>query len=298
MTRRITKGNILSNPNELQAYEKVIENLEKKISEKPYTPESDIAFVAEQRVKPNKQKYAEELNRQIQLKKQQKLLEKLEQFKPAISEDFCGYPNLPQTPRKLKRERELEQKKRIRDELTYQLLSKKFEENAVKSTRLESEKKSNSEDVVRMHEEKDKKIRKKEKEKEILVSAWGLAQKAKELQSVLDHSVKKKLFSKSVDTQSEEFSVSPIKTPVHYIDDNSYHRAVLEVKVQQSLPAVSPKSIIAHKDLVRNKALKLQKKLESKQKNSYQYKIKQIIEQAKKIRDFEGNHNYNHRSNF
>ena len=48
---------------------------------------------------------------------------------------------------------------------------------------------------------------------------------------------------------------------------------------------------------IRNRALRVQQNLESKAKNSYQYKIKQIIDQAKQIRSLQPGH-LNTRLNF
>ena len=312
MTRRITKGNIFANPTELRGYERVIETLEQRISAKTETSETEFTFAVSSKSPVNKHTYAQDLKRQIEAKKYQKELEKVESTKPAISEDFYGYPNLPQTPRKLKRERELEQKRAVRDDLTHQLLSKKQEEEATKFTKLEYEKRSNNEDVLRMHEEKDKKVLKKAKEKEILVSAWVLAQRAKELQDALDNSARKKLFSKSVDAQSENVQVTPMKTPLHIVTEekslDSIQPIQYEIRIDHQNASVSPKARqekhgkyekYNSRQVIRSRALRLQQSLESKAKNTYQYKIRQIIDQAKKIREFQpGRGPTNSRLNF
>ena len=334
MTRRITKGNIFANPTELQGYERVIETLEQRISAKNEIPESEFAFQVTEKSPINKYIYAQELKRQIEAKKHQKELEKVEQTKPAISEDFYGYPNLPQTPRKLKRERELQQKRAIREDLTQQLLLKKEEEDSVKFNRLEYEKRSNKEDIFRMHEDTDKKVLKKAKEKEILVSAWGLAQRAKELQDALDSSVRKKLLSKSVDAQSENIPATSMKTPLYIVAEdrslNNINPYQSETRIRNQNVSVPPRAKyekheknekqektekhLKHENrekhenheryeknerrqAIRNRALRVQQNLESKAKNSYQYKIKQIIDQAKQIRSLQPGH-LNTRLNF
>ena len=173
MTRRTyNKDSDYRNPGEIQGYEKVIVDLEKKIFERSNTPEgSGYTFSTNSRSKATKVYYAEELKKQIEAKNNQKELEKAEKYKPAISESFHGYPNIPQTPRYLKRQRELEQKKAIRDDLITQLQSKKNEEVILKSNKIESERRSNNEDIFRMNEDRAKKYKKKENEKEILVNA-------------------------------------------------------------------------------------------------------------------------------
>ena len=168
--RTYYKSGQFSNEKEGQGYDKLIIELEKKIEERSSSPSSQY-FKLTEKPKNSKFHYAEELKRQMDVKQMQKEIEKQERKKPGISEDYHGYPNLPQTPPNIRRQRELSQMKRVKEDLLSQLELKKKDNIAVRSLELELAKQSNFEDTQKYFEQKQQKFQKKEREKQLLLNA-------------------------------------------------------------------------------------------------------------------------------
>ena len=271
--------------NEVQGYEKVIHELQEKIDAKTDSAEN-FNFGAIEKPKTNKNHYAEELKKQIEAKKFQKELEKAERFKPAISESFNGYPNLPSTPKNIRRQKELQKKKNWREDLASQLLAKKNDLQVSLNKKIEIERKTIDEEALKMTEEKYKKIKKKEIEKATLVNAWNLAQKAKELQKLLENKERKALSTTRIENYDDNILYSPQTTT----GDQYFQAKVIkdeEPEIRKS--DIKPHEKISQKEMVRNKAIFIKNSIEKKEKENYQYKIKKIIEQAKKIRELQKN---------
>ena len=172
MSRRTYfKSGQFSVEKESKSYENFISTLEKKIEERSNSPASQYNFMVTNKEKFLKLNYAEELKKQMEIKRLQKELEKQDRLKPAISEEFHGYPNLPQTPTQIRRQRELEVMRKVRNDLTDQLLMKKQDVSTFKSMELENAKQSNFEDNLKYDQEKQSKLQKKENERQILVNA-------------------------------------------------------------------------------------------------------------------------------
>mmetsp|Transcript_7419 Transcript_7419/g.7287 ORF Transcript_7419/g.7287 Transcript_7419/m.7287 type:complete len:108 (-) Transcript_7419:469-792(-) len=96
--------------------------------------------------------------------------EKEEKLRPGISPDMHGYPHLPETPKQVKRQKELEVMKKVEAKLVEQIESRRKEENQ----RIENDKREfqalNLNAKKLLDEENDKFIEKRNKEKEILKS--------------------------------------------------------------------------------------------------------------------------------
>ena len=94
----------------------LIENLEKQLDKREtkqnFHSPNPLSFP--QRTSPNKRNYAKELLKQIEERYIKKVQEKSERKMPDICEDFHGYPNLPQTPREVRRAREKEKMRFIK----------------------------------------------------------------------------------------------------------------------------------------------------------------------------------------
>lgn len=275
------------NPTESEGYKKLIIDLEKKIESRAFSSDELYAFPITERVRGSKNTYAEELKRQIEAKNTQRKVERLENLKPAISEKFHGYPNLPQTPPKIRRQRELEQMNRLSQGLSEQVLKKRQNDIAYQSLELEKARESNHLDVKKFMDDKEMKLMKKYSEKQVLVSAWSQAQKAKELQDVLENSQRKGIKPRSFFESSGDEQKYKSKA-----EDES-----LQVNMEYELPAESEKMVYKNtsvepkkyerKHLTKEKAQKLKEYLDNKAKDTYQYKIKQLITDAKKQRENE-----------
>ncbi|OMJ85441.1 hypothetical protein SteCoe_13284 [Stentor coeruleus] len=285
--RSYNKSVQLENYKETEEYKKLISSLEKKIESQTLSSEELHGFSTSERTKPSKQSYAIELKKQIEARNHRKELERLERMKPAISEDFHGYPNLPQTPPKVRRQRELDQMNRLSQGLTEQLALKNQSTIAYESLELERARKNNILDVKKYQEEQELKQIKKDSEKQILLAAWGQAHKAKELQNLLE--------------KTERKGIKPLNLLQIREDEGENKRSVkkedesLQVDMDIELPNESEK--IAHKvsqgefekvdkkKYIKEKAQKLKEYLDKKAKGTYQYKIKKLIQDAKNQRE-------------
>lgn len=291
--RSYNKSVQLENYKENEDYKKLISNLEKKIESQTLSSEELHGFSTSERAKPSKLSYAEDLKKQIEARNHRKELERLERMKPAICEDFHGYPNLPQTPPKVRRQRELDQMNKLSQGLTEQLSMKMQNAVAFKSLELEKARKNNILDVKKYMEEQELKQIKKDSEKQILLTAWGQAHKAKELQNILEKTERKGIKPLNLLEMCEEEEENK---PSYKKSDES-----LQVDMDIELPNESEK--IAHKpskgDLekvdkkiyLREKAQKLKEYLDKKAKGTYQHKIKKLIQDAKKQRE-KGRNNF------
>ncbi|OMJ85180.1 hypothetical protein SteCoe_13575 [Stentor coeruleus] len=275
------------NPKESEGYKKLIIDLEKKIESRALSSDELYTFPITERIRGSKNTYAEELKRQIEAKNTQKKVERLENLKPAISEKFHGYPNLPQTPPKIRRQRELEQMSRLSQGLSEQVLIKKQNALAYKSLELEKDKESNHLDVKKLMDDKEMKLMKKYSEKQVLVNAWSQAQKAKELQDILENSQRKGVKPRSFFESSEDEQKYKSKAEDEALQTNlEYELPAESEKTAYKNASVGPKKY-ENKHLTKEKAQKLKEYLDNKAKDTYQYKIKQLINDAKKQREKE-----------
>lgn len=261
---------------------KYISTLEQQLSEKSHSPPSNSNFFFSEKPKYSKQEYLEELKKQIEIKAQQQMVEKDYKQRPGISEDFHGYPNLPQTPREAKRRRELEQMKNFRRELSEQLAIKQQSLNALRYRELEVAKNHNVIDYQLYLNDKSSKLAKKEFEKEELVNAWNQAKKAKELQQLLE-TAERKGIQPSVGKSLGNVDLSVLRKME---DERSQFNFEEDFKTQESIKITSPSpQTIDRKRLLKDRAKKIKENLDDKEKSSYQFKIKELVKDAKKQRE-------------
>lgn len=286
MSRRTYhKGFDFTSEKEVKELDKVITELEKKLEEKSVSPSSNLNFLLTERTKFDKTNYAEELKMQMDMKSKQKEQEKIERKIPAISEAFHGYPNLPQTPEVVRRQRELAKMKQQSNALSQQLAVKRMDLNTIKSLDMETARQRTNEDLIKFDEDRQNILKRKETEKRILVNAWSQAQKAKELQVILEKSERKGLLMKNLkNSDTDEQIIQKRFTE----DESSQINFDIEPIVEQISPQNSPSCLTSNKkQYFREKITKMKESMDQKNKGTYQYKIKQIIENAKKQREDE-----------
>ncbi|OMJ67122.1 hypothetical protein SteCoe_35803 [Stentor coeruleus] len=270
-------------------YGKVITELEKKIESRSSPHNEQYGFLLSEKPKFSKLDYAEELKKQVLTKNAQKEIEKIEKLKPAISEDFHGYPNIPQTPPYIRRQRELEIMNKLSIGLAEQVIEKKKNVIAYKNLELEKERESNTLDVKKYFEYKEGNQNKKNIEKLMLINAWDQAKKARELQCILENVERKGIVPRTVRESPKEQSIEEFKKE----DENL--RINLEVgstmNYEKINPEVTSEIMVKSKTKfnVKEKAERLKENMENKAKGTYHYKIKQLIQNAKIQREQERN---------
>ena len=259
-----------------------ISDLERKVDEKSQSPTTINSFFLQQKPSISKQKYKEDLKHQIDEKYSKKLEEKQLKAQPGIDMNYHGYPNLPQTPREIRRQRELNQMNQFRKDLSAQLAIKHEIFSAINSKDLESVKQSNSEDFQRYLQEANQKRLKKETEKETLVSSWNQAKKAKELKNILEAAERNGVIFKnykSVDLTHE------IKKTEDESSQYDYIPVVQSPQLPKSTSVPPANHEITKSRNLKDKARKIQEKIQNKEKETYSYKIKEIVKEAKKQRE-------------
>jgi hypothetical protein len=256
-------------------YNRYIGELEKKIEDKRSPDEyNSLFYYSERPAKVNKE-YGEELKRQIESKVHQKNLELLEFRKPAISQDFHGYPNIPQTPKEIRRKRELLKMTQVREDLLAQQALKKQERESSKFFEIESARSQNMIENQLIQSEKAAKQQKKDFVKETLTTAWQQALKAKELKDKLEDFEAKPLLRKNQNIEKQEGFL------INRTDNVS---PLSHVQTEVVYQEASPKNVIERfdkKEGLKQKAKKIKEYLEKKEGETYQHKIKKIVKEAK-----------------
>ncbi|OMJ71249.1 hypothetical protein SteCoe_30593 [Stentor coeruleus] len=209
----------------------------------------------------DKKSYAQELIKQITEKEMRKKQENLEKQKPAISENFSGYPNLPQTPTQIRREKELARMKKVKDELEQQIFDKNYLAQTNKSYEIENEKQQNSQVLRRIEEDEQAKIQKKIDERKVLLNSWQTSNKSKEIKRLID-----KLDEKAFNPRSNLMTTKDQADFSH-------------------IPQINSSSIIQSKSMEKtsfiNKSTKTLEKNEKRHESSYQIRIKKLMNNAK-----------------
>lgn len=177
---------------------------------------------------------------------------------------------------------------KVKNDLNMQTEKRKLDHITYRSLELETARQSNIEDAQKFIEQKNLKLQKKENEKIMLLNAWSQAQKTKELQNLLELSERKGLKPKSVVSHDkEEFSAGKKETEDEGLQTNleAEFPGTTKLSYKQSpAPGLQEK-----KQYLRNKAEKIQDYIDARTKGSYQYKIKQLIKDAKKQREERNN---------
>ena len=261
-------------------YSKYIGDLEKKIEEKSFNNDIDLGLFFTERPKKINKEYGEELKRQIELKTTQKALENLEKQKPHINLDFHGYPNIPQTPREERRRREKLKMSQVRQDLIAQQELKKQIKQENKTLELETAKNLNTIENQLVLSDKAAKQQKREFEKETLTAAWQQALKAKELKSLLDD-----IGSKPVTRRNQIIEKQEGLLIQRNQNDSSFTYAKTDVEEDSRVVNPTPMSDNCDKvQVIKEKAKRIKEYLDVKEKESYQFKIRNAIKEAKKNR--------------
>lgn len=258
-----------TSPYELSGYENMIKDLKSKIHTNSQSLQISTSLIIPRHLGPDKQKYAEELKKQIKEQARIRDLEKAESKKPGISESFNGYPNLPHIPEKIKKLQTLAQVKKIRDSLDGQLKSQKCIADNQKTQNSEYEKCVVEKDHSKIAEETAQMLMKKEKDREILIKSWDLASKTIKLKRKLEESERKgnsslncKLSNNSLSSSSESETSQEDFPPKFFSNQN---------------PKPQNYGKLSKNDLIK-KALTLRKSIEEKLQN---FKIKRALEKAR-----------------
>ncbi|CAG9317933.1 unnamed protein product [Blepharisma stoltei] len=306
-----------------EAYKSTLKNLEEKIRSAVHNEkelqilsakEKERELQLKSELKLKNKSNALELERQINEKKNRLLKEK-EEFKvPGISEDFHGYPNIPETPKQLRRERELAIKRGVKKDLTLQIQSKtkELEQQKAREKELDLDFLSRAKQSLDIEKElkKDKKLR----EKELLTSYWNQEIKAKELKKNFERAARgQKIKNNDIiieDKENEEIEIDyksndieeppKVESPIipkqkeeEKIEVDDIYRSLyikklenlLEKKSSDTKSIVSTYSKFDKRQKLLNKAMQIKAKIDQQTQRNYQEKIKNMINQAKRHRN-------------
>jgi hypothetical protein len=258
---------------------KYINKLEQRIEEKSQSPSNQTGLAFPPHPNREHDSYKEFLEKQMIEKNNQKLKQKQERSKPGIDEKFYGYPDLPQTPREIRRQRELLQMQQLRKDLSEQLAYKHQSFNSLKYKELESDRTNNDLDYKIYVDQKNMGLIKKKQERETLVKAWDQAKKARDLQNLIETADRKGI-APSVTKSIRSFDNESQRKTEDY-EAQAYFDSEVRSSDVQSTPLPSVSAASQKKIGVKEKALRLRESIEMKEKNTYRYKIKQLVKDAK-----------------
>ncbi|OMJ76187.1 hypothetical protein SteCoe_24482 [Stentor coeruleus] len=248
----------------LEKLERRLEN--RKTKEQIFNHKNSLEFPLP--VIHDKKSYAQELVKQIAEKEIRKKQEEIDKQKPAISENFSGYPNLPQTPPQIRRERELARKKKVKDELEQQIYDKNNRAQSNKSHEIEHEKEQNHKVLRKIEEDQQAKILKKNHEREVLLDSWQKSSKSKEIKNLIKN-LDEKIFkprSNSITTKAQA-NFSPVPQS-NFINTSSITQL---------------KSI--EKPNCTDKSTQILEKMDKRHESSYQIRIKKLMKNVKESRN-------------
>lgn len=260
-------------------FSKYLTDLEHKVTETRQFTMNNNAFTIPEKPKMIKRSYMEELKKQIEENEKKKLEKKLENLKPAINEEFYGYPNLPQTPEEVRRKRKLNQMQKVSKDLADQLAFKNHSINTTKYRELESIRTSNELDYQSYVHDKQNKLNKRKTERDVLVSCWNQAVKAKKLQKLLDSAERKGVEIRLDISESNEL----IKRKL-----NESHEYSSETDIKNTSFINTPHPNIdknISKKSTKERAQGIKDLIDSKEKETYQYKIRKLVKDAKSQRN-------------
>lgn len=254
---------------------KYLTDLEHKVTDTRQFTMNNNAFTIPEKPKMVKRVYLEELKKQIEENEKKKLEKKLENLKPAINEAFYGYPNLPQTPDEVRRKRKLNQMQKLSKDLADQLAYKNHSINTTKYKELESVRTSNVLDYQSFIHEKQSKLNKKKTERDALVSSWNQAVKAKKIQKMLESAERKGVEIKLNISESSEFSEIKVDKSHDYSNETDIKNTSF---FDSPLPNID-KTI--SKKTTKERAQGIKDLIDTKESQTYQYKIRKLVKDAK-----------------
>lgn len=260
----------------LQEQSFLIESLEKQLeSHYPNNINYQASLNLPSRPGPDKKSYAKDLLHQMSENYQRTLNHKLESQKPPFING--GFPNFPLTPDHLIKEKEKERKARFKHELEEQIQAKYSQMRLEKVQQLEIEKVTNQQLIKKLETETKEKIMRSHLENKILTESWDKANKAKWLKSQIEH--------------LENFGVNPRSRSVLNKAEGAISSQIDSSEVKSSQDGLNRKASFY------SMALK-----DKKQKNSYQVKIKKLVQEAKSLKQINSTSlspsNFNSKKNF
>ena len=249
----------------------LIESLEKKVESSNTSNFYQLTSLnIPEHTRPDKKLYAKDLMSQIEEK-----LKLSKEKNKTRSELLCSL-QFPTTPDSLRKEREKEIQLKVKQDLENQINLKTNLNKTLKTQKIEDEKKEFSELLKKLEKQDQEKFEMKMKEKEILMQSWKNQIKFKELKETI----------RNIETfgfNPRARSVLAIKKEIIPLD------TVLEIsKTDGILIDESPKNVKLLSPIKKlsyiEKAANLKTALDEKYKNSFQFKIKKILETAKESR--------------
>lgn len=265
----------LNNRNLLHEQSALIESLEKKI-ESPNLHQfyTQTSLYFPERQSPDKQRYAIDLLKQIEEKQYKKQREKNSKTPDSVEPGLTSL-NIPQTPSKLRIKREKEKQMRIKHDLEFQINQRNQMMKWEKNEKLQSERKEIEELTKKFLNEEKMKTDIRRDEFEFYAQSWKNQMQLKELNNLV---VNMEIHGMIPRTKSFLH-----KKP----QENLVIGGNVEGKVEIEDHGKSFDSGV--KRMAKNvsyydKAKKLKRQIEEKEKNSYTYKIKELIKQAKSSR--------------
>ena len=134
-------------------------------------------------------RYQRELLEQIKADKERREVTDYEKQKPGISEDFHGYPNLPQTPREVRRRREVEKQAEFSKSVSEQLAANQRLRREATEVEMKFVREIIDQDLRDRDKELQDEVARKKAQKVKLQKAWLQADRAKRLVREIEQSL-------------------------------------------------------------------------------------------------------------
>ena len=255
----------------IQEQAALIESLEKKVESSNTSNFYKLTSLnIPERSKPDKKLYAKDLMTQIEEKS--RLDKEKNNFK---AEAICSL-QLNSTPDSLRKEREKEKQLKVKQDLENQINVKTNRMRTVKNQKIEDEKKEFSEYLKKLEREDHEKLEMKMKEKEILKLSWNNQIKFKELKETIGNIESFGFNPRARSVLNTKKEVMPADHVLEISKTDGIH---IE-ETPKHLSIASPMKKFSYVE----KAVNIKTAIDEKHKNSFQYKIKKILETAKESR--------------
>ncbi|CAG9315011.1 unnamed protein product [Blepharisma stoltei] len=273
------------------AYQKLLNELNRSIHEQELK-EINFKKYLQDEVEKDKLKQAERLKRkkqhaaflqrQIEEKEAKQKCLKLEFLKPGISENFHGYPNIPETPKKEKRKRELSLQKYFKKDLDEQMEFQAKNHEYQKQENLKLENKIISDANNELDNQKIRMLETKKFHKEMLTESWNKSIQSKELAKKLEKIRIKGIKLPRVFEREETNFEKNNEKMMDELKDSSIDEKISSRRFMYrstSMPEITPIS-----KFIETSRQNLIEETENIEK--YHDKIKRVINQTKHIRNY------------
>ena len=265
----------LNNRNLLHEQSALIESLEKKI-ESPNLNQfyTQTSLYFPERQSPDKQRYAIDLLKQIEVKHSKQLREKNSKTPDSVESNLTSL-NIPQTPSKLRIKREKDKQMRIKHDLESQINQRSQMMKWEKNEKLQSERKEIEEMTKKFMNEEKMKTDLRRDEFEFYAQSWKNQMQLKELKNLVVNMETHGMIprTKSFLQRKPQDNLTIDVSNEEKVNDEDHGKS-FDSGVKRMAKNVS----------YYDKAKKLKRQMDEKEKNSYTYKIKEIIKQAKSSR--------------